>query len=260
MIPLWADVVRSASRQPPDFQLAPPQAGLHLIPAAGLPLGLLPLHLPYPSESALRPRFRTGLPMVPAPSSLILLAPIPANSVHSAYTPFLLIPISLAAVYGGWMWLRAPDDLTGRPFWLIGMGSLAIAATLRSNPAGAAAWGCALILAGGALFLFSEPNKWLTRALYVAVFGISALPFSLTSVGWVSGGTGFWLAFPFLILAHAMLIAGYVRHAQRTAVHLSNEDQPVWGKNVYPFGISILPITLILLVNPSTNPAGFSPE
>lgn len=185
--------------------------------------------------------------MVSAASSLILLARIPANSVNSAYTPYLLILVSLAAVYGGWMWLRAPDDLTGRPFWLIGMGSLAIASTLRSNPVGAAAWGCALVLAGGALFLFSEPNKWLTRALYVAMFGISALPFSLTSVGWVSGGTGFWLAFPFLILAHAMLIAGYLRHAQRTAVHLSSEDQPVWGKNVYPFGISILLIIMVIL-------------
>jgi hypothetical protein len=247
MILLWADVIGSASGQPLDFQLASPQAGLYLILAAGLRLGVLPLHLPYPSESALRRGFGTGLRMVSAASSLILLARIPANSINSAYTPYLLILVSLAAVYGGWMWLRAPDDLTGRPFWLIGMGSLAIASTLRSNPAGAAAWGCALILAGGALFLFSEPNKWLTRALYVAVFGISALPFSLTSVGWVSGGTGFWLAFPFLILAHAMLIAGYIRHAQRTAVHLSSEDQPVWGKNVYPFGISILLIIMVFL-------------
>jgi hypothetical protein len=247
VILLWADVIGSASGQPLDFQLASPQAGLYLILAAGLRLGVLPLHLPYPSESALRRGFGTGLRMVSAASSLILLARIPANSVNSAYTPFLLILVSLAAVYGGWMWLRAPDDLTGRPFWLIGMGSLAIASTLRSNPAGAAAWGCALILAGSALFLFSEPNKWLTRALYVAVFGISALPFSLTAVGWVSGGTGFWLAFPFLILAHAMLIAGYVRHAQRTAVHLSGEDQPVWGKNVYPFGILILLIIMLFL-------------
>ncbi|HEX5809946.1 MAG TPA: hypothetical protein VFY25_14855 [Anaerolineales bacterium] len=247
MILLWADVIGSASGQPLDFQLSAPQAGLYLILAAGLRLGVLPLHLPYPSESALRRGFGTGLRMVSAASSLILLARIPANSVNSAYTPYLLILVSLAAVYGGWMWLRAPDDLTGRPFWLIGMGSLAIASTLRSNPAGAAAWGCALILAGGALFLFSEPNKWLTRALYVAVFGMSALPFSLTSIGWVSGGTGFWLAFPFLILAHAMLIAGYIRHAQRTAVRLSNEDQPVWGKNVYPFGISVLLIIMVFL-------------
>ena len=127
--------------------------------------------------------------------------------------------------------MRAPDELTARPFWLIGMGSLVVAAALRSNPVGAAAWSCALLLAGSALFLFSEQNKWLTRALYAGAFGISGLPFSLTASGWVSGGTGFWLSFPFLLLSHAMLIAGYHPslpaddHArcQREPAHLGQE-------------------------------------
>jgi hypothetical protein len=244
---LWADVVGNSSGQPLDFHLASPQAGLFLILAAGLRLGVLPLHLPYPSESALRRGFGTGLRMVSAASSLFLLARIPIGSVDAAWTPLLLMLVSLAAVYGGWMWLRAPDDLTGRPYWLIGMGSLAIAATLRSNPVGAAAWGCALMLAGSAMFLFSEPNRWLTRALYVAVFGISALPFSVSATGWLNGGTGFWLSFPFLLLAHAMLIAGYIRHTQRTSARTSNEDQPIWGRNVFPAGIALLLFTMIVL-------------
>lgn len=247
LILLWADVIGSSSGQPLDFRLASPQAGLYLILAAGLRLGALPLHLPYPSESALRRGFGTGLRMVSAASSLILLARIPTGSVGAPITQILLILVSLAAIYGGWMWLRAPDDLTGRPFWLIGMGSLAIAAALRSNPVGAAAWGCALILAGGALFLFSEPNRWLTRAIYISIFGIAALPFSVTATGWVSGGTGFWISVPFLIAAHAMLMAGFIRHIQRTATRTSNEDQPIWGKNVFPFGISILLLVQILL-------------
>ena len=112
---------------------------------------------------------------------------------------------------------------------------------------GAAAWGCGLILAGGALFLFSEPNRWLTRALYAGAFAISALPFSVTAYGWVSGGTGFWPAFPFLLLSHAMLIAGYIRHAQRTAIRTSNADQPIWAKNVFPAGILLLLAMSLLL-------------
>jgi hypothetical protein len=145
------------------------------------------------------------------------------------------------------MWLRAPDELTGRPFWLIGMGSLAVAAALRANPIGAASWGCALILSGGALFLSSEQNKWLTRALLIGALGISSLPFSLTASGWNSSAPGFVLTWPFLIFAHAMLIAGFIRHSQRTTTRLINEDQPIWGKNVYPIGISLLLITTILL-------------
>jgi hypothetical protein len=185
--------------------------------------------------------------MVSAASSLILLARIPPSSIDSPLTPYLLMLVSFAALYGGWMWLRAPDELTARPFWLIGMGSLVLAAALRSNPVGATAWSCALILSGSALFLFSEQNKWLTRSLYAGAIGISALPFSVSASGWVSGGPGFWPAFPFLLLSHAMLMAGYIRHAQRTTTRTTNENQPIWAKNVFPIGILLLMVSVILL-------------
>jgi hypothetical protein len=247
LILLWADVVGSAGGQHLDFRAANPQAGLFLLIAAALRLGVLPLHLPYTGESSLRRGFGTGLRMISAASSLILLARIPPGSLHSPLTPYLLMLVSIAAVYGGWMWLRAPDELTARPFWLIGMGSLVVAAALRSNPVGAAAWSSALILAGSALFLFSEQNKWLTRALYAGAFGISGLPFSLTASGWVSGGTGFWLSFPFLLLSHAMLIAGYIRHSQRMLTRSVNENKPIWARNVFPIGIMLLLILTVLL-------------
>lgn len=247
---LWADMVSAANGQILDFRLestASPQAGLYLVIAAGLRIGVLPLHLPYPSESSIRRGFGTGLRMVSAASSLILLARIPSSSITSPFTPYLLMMVSFAAIYGGWMWLRAPDELTGRPYWLIGMGSLAIAAALRANPAGAAAWGCALILSGGALFLSSEQNRWMTRALLIGAWGISSLPFSLSATGWNSGGVSFWLAWPFLITSHATLLAGFIRHSQRTGSRPSHEDQPIWAKNVYPIGISLMLMMVVLL-------------
>ena len=247
LVLLWADMVGAAGGGITDFRSATPQAGIYLLIAAGLRVGVLPLHLPYTGESSLRRGFGTGLRMISAASSLILLARIPAGSIHSPFTPYLLMLVSIAAVYGGWMWMRAPDELTARPFWLIGMGSLVVAAALRSSPVGAAAWSCALLLAGSALFLFSDQNKWLTRALYAGAFGISGLPFSLTASGWVSGGTGFWLSFPFLLLAHAMLIAGYIRHSQRTITRGVNQNQQIWARNVYPIGIMLLLILTILL-------------
>lgn len=247
LILLWADIVGASSGQLTDFRAATPQTGLYLLIAAGLRVGVLPLHLPYPSESTMRRGFGTGLRMVSAASSLILLARIPPSSIDSPITPYLLILVAIAALYGSWMWLRAPDELTARPFWLIGVGSMGVAAALRSNPTGAAAWSCALLLAGSALFLFSEPNKWLRRALYAGVFTLSSLPFSVTATGWVSGGTGSWLAFPILLLSHAMLLAGYIRHAQRTSTRVANENQPIWGKNVFPIGIMLLLVSAILL-------------
>src|SRR5574341_87373 len=247
LVLLWADMISVASGQSFDFRYAPPQAGLYLLIAATLRLGILPFHLPYPSESSIRRGFGTGLRMISAASSLILLTRIPSSSVTSSFAPYLLILASVAAVYAGWMWLRAPDELTARPFWLIGMGSLAVAAALRADPVGAAGWGCALILAGGVLFLSSEMNRWLIRALWIGVLGISTLPFSLTATGWNAEGRNFWPVWPFLLLSHAMLMAGFIRHSQRTSTRTANETQPIWAKNVYPIGISLLLITIILL-------------
>ena len=110
MVLLWADMVGAAGGPTSDFRAATPQAGLFLLIAAGLRVGVLPLHLPYTGESSLRRGFGTGLRMISAASSLILLARIPAESIHSALTPYLLILVSFAAIYGGWMWLRAPEE------------------------------------------------------------------------------------------------------------------------------------------------------
>jgi hypothetical protein len=250
LVLLLADVISSANGQRLDFRLAPPQAGLYLVIAAGLRLGVLPLHLPYPSEAAIRRGFGTTLRMISAASSLILLARIPSSSVTFALMPYLLMLVAFAAVYGGWMWLRAPEELAGRPYWLIGMGSLAVASALRANPAGAAAWGCALVLCGASLFLSSEPNIWLARALYVGALGISSLPLSLTATGWMSDGPNSWLSWMSwipLLVAHAMLIAGFIRHSQRITMRIGNENKPIWAKNIYPIGILLLLATSILL-------------
>lgn len=245
---LWANMVSAANGVSLDFHSASPQAGVYLLVAAGLRVGVLPLHLPYAGDSALRRGFGTALRMIPAASSLVLLARIPAGSIVSPLAPYLLMMAALAAVYGGWMWLRATDELTGRPFWVIGVGSLAVAATLRENPTGAAAWACALILCGGVLFLSSESNKGLIRSLWIAVFGISALPFSLAASGWNSGGSSFFLAWIPLVIAQGMLLAGFTRHLLRpSGSRVSYEDQPVWAKNIYPIGIFLLLGIIVLL-------------
>src|SRR6185436_12489942 len=148
LVLLWADVVSAANGIILDFRDAPPQAGLYLVIAAGLRLGVLPLHLPYTNETSLRRGFGTGLRMISAGSSLILLARIPVGSLVAPFTPYLMSFIAFAALYGAWMWLRAPDEMTGRPYWMVGFSSLAIASALRANPVGAAAWSCGLILGG----------------------------------------------------------------------------------------------------------------
>lgn len=243
---LWANMVSLAGGTRMSFEATPPQVSVYLLLAAGLRLGIFPLHLPLSPESGLRRGFGTSLRLVTAASSLVLLARIPPGGTASPLTPFLLALTALAGIYGGWMWLQANNDLNGRPFWLVGMASLSVASALRGNPVGSAAWGGALILAGTALFLTSIQHTWLKRLLLLGAWGISALPFSATAAGWQSSlptGAFFW---PFFIAAQALLVSGYIRHAMRPSKG-SLQYQPIWAQNLYPLGI-VLPIIVLFLL------------
>jgi hypothetical protein len=244
---LWASMVSISTGAPMNFQNAPPESGLYLLLAAGLRLGVLPLHLPYASESAIRRGFGSALRLVSAASSLILLARIPSSSVISVFTPFLLSFAAIAAIFGGWMWLRARDEITARPYWLIGLSSLAMASALRGNSVGAAAWGCALILSGGALFLSSVHHIWLSRALWIGMWGITALPISPTATGWSNPASTFWPIWPFLLISQAFLLAGYLRHAMRGTLRANFEKLDRAAQYLYIVGIG-LPLVLLILL------------
>jgi len=241
---LWANIVSIAEGKPFDFQSIASSAGLFFVVAAGLRLGVLPLHMPYSSESNLRRGIGTSLRLISAVSSIVLLTHVPAGSLNSALTPFILALVIIAALYGGWMWLRAPDELTGRPYWIIIVAALAVISALSGNPLGVVAWGCALILVGGALFLDSVQQVWLNRALLIGVWSLSSLPFSLTASAWL-GNLGLFI--PFVIAAQALLMAGYVRHALRSSGRTTLDSQPGWANRVYPIGIILLIAFQVLL-------------
>jgi hypothetical protein len=248
---LWAGWVSLSRGAPLDFRSPLPEAGVYLILAAGLRLGVLPLHLAYATESAMRRGFGTTLRLVSAASSLVILARIPVQGISSPLAPFLLVLVAIAGVYGGWMWMRSPDELAGRPYWVIVLASLAIASALRGNPIGSVAWGVALVLTGGALFLSSVQHKILQRILLVVgLWGISSLPFSPTASGW---GTGVdiswanWISWPLLITAQALLAAGFIRQVLRPAASVPLDAQIAWARNIYPIGIGLPLATLILL-------------
>ncbi|MCA1900534.1 MAG: hypothetical protein LDL50_07510 [Chloroflexi bacterium] len=241
---LWANIVSAAQGNVFDFQSIAPQAGIYLVLAAGLRLGVLPLHLPYASETSLRRGIGTSLRLISAVSSLALLARAPAEGLQSAFTPFLMGLSVLAALYGGWMWLRAPDDLNGRPYWIICLAALAIISALSGNPLGVVAWGCALLLTGGALFLASAQHAWTERVLLVGTLSLSSAPFSLTASAWV-GNLGF--SIPFVIAAQALLMAGFLRQALRVNARSALELEAGWGVRMYAAGIALLGLFQLLL-------------
>jgi len=243
---LWSAVLSAASGQLTTLEATPPQAGLYMLLAVGLRLGVLPLHLAYREDPALRRGIGSFLRLTAAATSLVVLARLPAESIDPNSLPYLLALIALAALYAGWKWLTLPDEISARPHWLIGMSALSLAAALRGSQAGSAAWGVALVLFGGLSFLYSARQVWFTRFFAGLAVLMLALPFSMTAIGWAGDfplPSVFW---PLFLLAHAMLVAGYLRHLFRPG-ETSFGELPRWAQVAYPVGLGIFVVTMLLV-------------
>jgi hypothetical protein len=226
-----------------SFSAINEQTALLLLFAAGMRLGVLPLHLPFRVEPALRRGLGTTMRMTAAATSLVLLARI-SFSANFLVTTVLLGLSSLAALYGGWKWLSVSDELAARPYWIVTVAALAVAAALRGNPLGSAAFGSALVLFGALTFLYSSRSRLLSWLLVIPALGLASLPFTLTAPAWLGGEGMFFIFWPFLLLAQAFLVVGYVRHALRPTEDVF-QALPRWAQVSYPAGLGILVLTML---------------
>ncbi|OGN75910.1 MAG: hypothetical protein A2X25_01850 [Chloroflexi bacterium GWB2_49_20] len=243
---LWASIISISSGLPLNFRAIPDNAGILLLLAVGLRLGVLPLHLPT-KEIDFRRGMITTLRLVSAASGLSLLTRLPLNPVPSNLLPYLLLLTGLFSIIGGWIWLVSPDELNGRPFWILSLGSLSISAALFGNSSGSVAWGTILILSGGLLFIYSSrkrSNYWIP---VLSMWGLSALPFSPTASVWINQTTGNILLMIPLIIGHSLILAGFFRHAITHHGDIEIGSDPRWIQVIYHIGLSVLPIMIMVL-------------
>jgi hypothetical protein len=245
LLVLWASLAARSQGSEILFSAVPggipAQASLYLLLAAGLRLGVVPLHLFLMKEEALRRGLGTTTRLVPAAASLALLARTANTGVPSAFFPYLATFAGLAAVLGGLAWVTARDELEGRPYWLIGMGALAVASALRGQPAACLAWGIATLFSGGLLFYMSARSRWLVGVGALGFVGVTALPYTPAWKGayvFVDPVTPLTVL---LLLSQALLLAGYLGHILRRGPSLYEAER--WVGVIYPLGLIILPIS-----------------
>ncbi len=242
---MWAAVVSAAGGQLASLKETPPQAWLFMLLAVGLRLGVIPLHLAYREDPGLRRGIGSSLRLTAAATSLVVLARLPVGVVDEPLLPLLLALVALAAFYAGWKWLSLPDEISARPYWIIGMSALSLASALRGSPQGSAAWGAALVLFGGLSFLYSSRQAWFTRLFAGLALFLLSLPFTLTATGWMGNFPLPGLFWPLFLSAHAMLVAGYIRHLFRGGDTPFGE-LPRWAQAAYPLGLAIFVVTILL--------------
>jgi hypothetical protein len=247
---IWAVIVSKSgsigSTQVFDFTNIPAEAGIFLLLASGLRLGVFPLHLPFSQEPRLRRGLGSVLRLVPVASALALLGRLPSGSVPDSWVPILMALAILAVFYSGVMWLKAPDELIGRPYWFIGWAALSLICVINGSASESTAWGVAAILPGSLLFLFSAREKQIYFIPVLGFIGLTGLPFTPAASGWHGLlGSGFSIISLLIILSVSMLILGYIRHSMRSGDQMTKVER--WARVTYPLGLLVFVVADYLL-------------
>jgi hypothetical protein len=238
---IWTAI--SAYSAQPQFSLVaiPAQFNTYLLIAAGLRLGVVPLTLPSPGDLPARRGVRVISLLAPQATNLALLVRVAAVVASSLLSPYVFVLAGIIALYAGFSWIRSKDELEGAPFWVLGISSLALAATIRAEPAASIAWGIALLLPGGLLLLYSSRQRWLFPLLVLAALSFTGLPLTPTWQGVRLYAPPFQLLSLPLIVAQGLMVAGYLLHALRPATPLVGAER--WVLIIYPWGLTLLPLT-----------------
>jgi hypothetical protein len=161
--------------------------------------------------------------------------------VPEAWRPYLLVLVGLSALYGAILWFSAADELSGRPFWILGMTAFVVASAVCGVPEASLAWGLACIFSGGLIFLLSARHRKLLPLPLFGLLGFIGLPFT---PGWTGmrlyASLPRVLLIPVFVLAHALLVAGYIRHAIRPEPMPERSQRWLWL--LYPLGLALFPV------------------
>lgn len=222
MLLVLAKIISIPTEELVSFTSVTPFCSLCLLIAAGLRLGVLPLHAPFLQDHPYRRDLGTLLRFVPCTASLMLLIRTAEFSIPMEAIPWLLSLSALAGVYGTLSWLLSSDELSGRPYWILGFSALCVAAAVRSQAQACLGWSLAGILSGGVIFLASHRGRFIIPVLALGLLGFSALPFTPAWAGlgiysvWTSQPEPLGLFFDLIFLCiHLGLVLGALRRLTR---------------------------------------------
>lgn len=231
-------ILASASNIKLGFENVPTSVSIYLLLGASLRLGVIPVHLPFWREPPLRRGIGTISRLTTVAASLVLLPRVASAGVQQEQAAILLLLTSLAAIYSGYSWFNSTNELEGRPFWILGLAALSLAAAIRGQPLASLAWGSALIFTGGLQFLYSVRSRYLLVLPLLSVFSSASLPFTPT---WYAGqiySSPYSVWQIVFIISQALLLGGVVRHSMRSVGELSRVERWVWV--IYPIGLIMI--------------------
>jgi hypothetical protein len=126
------------------------------------------------------------------------------------------------------------------------MAALSMFCVINGDSSASLAWGMALLLPGGLLFLYAARQRMLIFLPIMGLWGLVGLPFSPAASGWQGlwgQGGGLWNILVWF--AQILLVLGYVRHAFRQGDPISTSQR--WAAFIYPLGLFLIALMDIVI-------------
>lgn len=212
------------------------RAGIFLVLACGLRMGILPITQPYSEMSSSRVGLGTMLRLV----SVLTVMPVLSRISMAAVAPNLGIILSLtggfASLVGAVGWLLSENAFTGNTYFAMAICGMAFVSSLKGNQASLTAWGVSLALTCASLSLYQIRNVFMNILASLIIICFSGMPFTPNAVGWNGLVSPPYSPKDLLfIIVMLLLIAGAFNHILRTAEKKFSDLEP-WMRSVYPLG------------------------
>lgn len=234
----------------PNFDLnqIPSTAGIFFLLAAGLRLGVLPVHLPFTKADGEEAPITYLLQLAPVASALTLIAQLPSDFLTLNRTLFVLIQVlsAIAMLYASMMWVSRKTEAEARPYWIIALSAFALQCALNGEPGSSRVWGLVLLLSGGLLFAFNPPIRRIRFIPALGLVGLLGLPFTLLASGWQGVlGQHFSVVSVVVLISHSLLVIGYLRYVVEATGAVTGLEKH--ARITYPLGLIVIFQTIVLL-------------
>ncbi len=212
------------------------RAGIFLMLACGLRMGILPISQPYSEVSSSRVGLGTMLRLVSVLTVMPVLSRIPMGSVDPNLAIILSITGGFASLVGSVGWLLSENAFTGNTYFALAICGMAFVSSLNGDQAALTVWGVSLALTCASLSLYQIHNIFMNILASLLIICFSGMPYTPNAVGW-NGlvSPPYSIKDLLFIIVMLLLIAGAFNHILRTAEKKFSDLEP-WMRSVYPLG------------------------
>ena len=212
------------------------RAGLSLMLACALRMGILPISQPYSEMSESRVGLGTMLRIVSVLTVMPVLNRIPPAAVSPSLAIVLGIVGGLASLIGAVGWLLSDNLFTGNTYFVMAVSGMAFVSSLTGMQDSLTVWGISIVLVCAPLSLYRIHNLFLNLLVSLLVISFSGLPYTPNAVGW-NGlvNPPYSIKDLMFIIVMMLLIAGAFLHIMKKEGRKFSELEP-WMRSVYPLG------------------------